>query len=113
MVNFNDSNILSIPISNISKILIMEKKENVILALEKRYELGQVTSTIKNLIRARVITLFYQVKILLKTYNPKEYLIVEALSFSENQEELIKAFEIMDLCIYNLGIIDSNQEVLL
>lgn len=111
MVNFNDPNTLSIPVSNISKILILEKQQNILIAIEQNNQTGG--NPLKSVIRSRIITYFYQIRLLLEKYFPKEYLEVKDRIFSENLEELIYCFEIMEKAVYNLGIIDSNQEVLL
>lgn len=114
MVDFNNETTISTPAVDIVRVLILQKRENVIDAIEdytKKISLGYSEST--NIIKARLNSLFLENEFLFKArLTAEEYKIVEDSLGSNDIKKLKDSFRLMNRAFYDIKLtkIDTKKE---
>ena len=102
MVNFQSDEALKVPITDIKRQLILEKREKLAILLTSVWSDNQMTSDEVNLIRARTLELFNEIEENIKRNYPKKYTeIVKAVN-SLDFKELDKGRKMMEEIIYDI-----------
>lgn len=106
MVNFNDGQTVVSPIPNVTKLLILEKRENYIIGQESFDRLGNNTSeTLFLTIKSRLLALFWELEPhLYKRLDNDEYEQLVKLTNSDHEEEIKTAWKFINRFIYQLGV---------
>lgn len=114
MVDFNNETTISTPAVDIVRVLILQKRENVMEAIEdyrKKTSLGYAEST--NIIQARLNTFFLENEQLLTNRLTKEEFkeVVDNLE-SKDLKTLEKIFRLMNKALYDIRLtkIDTKKE---
>jgi len=106
MVQFKDiSNIASSP-NDLLSIIILQRHTDLIEAIEQFEKLQETSDPTTNIIRARTISLFREIKIMLKrTISDQDFERLKLLAYSYDYEELDQAFDIIDTVLDGKNII--------
>lgn len=106
MVNFNDGQTVISPIPNVTKLLILEKRENYLLAQEGFDKLGNNTSESLFLtLKGRLLSLYNEIEPLLyKRLKADLYKELETLVNGDDADDIKKAFKFLNRFIYSIGI---------
>ena len=107
MVNFQSDEALKIPISDITKQLILEKRERLNEIIRIIWQDNQMTSDEINLMKARLISLFMELQEHIKRHYPKKYEEITNLKNSQKFSDLDKCRETMEEIIYD--IVENNK----
>lgn len=114
MVDFNNETIVSKPPAEIVKLLIIEHRENVLMAFEN-YHLKEGKGIINDTstIRARIITLFFEVEASLKRRDEALHTEMGELVISRNYEALLRAFVLLNKEFDRMGltIVDNAKKL--
>jgi len=115
MVDFNNESTVSTPPGDVVKIVILERREQVIEALEAYYRVKDADfnpDAQEGVLRSRVISFFLELQSMLKRRKPEEYEEVRAAVFSKKKpEELREVFEWLNDFIDEMGLtlIDNKR----
>lgn len=117
MVDFNNDATVATPPGDVVKIVVLERREQCIEAIEKYYEtLGANVDAHHKLmtLRARIMAFWYQVQAMAKRrLQAKEYEEVEeSFEQAKEEDELIAAFEWLNGFVDDMGLtfIDSRAK---
>lgn len=122
MVDFNNETTVGTPPGDVVKIVVLERREQVIEALEKYHWIesaDQDTTHKKDILRARIMAFWYQLQAMAKRRlkNQKEgeptyEEVKEAITAAKEESELIEAYEWMNEFVDDLGltVIDSRPK---
>lgn len=115
MADFSSDESLKVPVSDLKKRLVMEKRETVNYAITKFYQDGARDADELRNVRSALISLFTELGEHVKRfYTVTEYHKIKNLIYKpENfsKERLGEAYELLDAIIYD--VIDANKEPLL
>lgn len=123
MIDFRSDSTVSTPPGDVVKIVILERREQVIEALEAYHllSIGDQDATLKlDIIHARIMAFWYQVQAMAKrrlkeakgTENDPDYeMVKEAIKESKELDNLIESFEWMNVFVDDMGLtqIDSRS----
>jgi hypothetical protein len=110
MVDFQSEAAITTPDTQITKVLILEKQENVLLAFEKLEQDGEEDDPGQLLIlKARINCLRRALRgWYLEVKKPEEYLELVKLSKSTTKDELEQATELMTQFLFDNGLTKIN-----
>ena len=123
MVDFNSDSTVSTPPGDVVKIVVLERREQVIEALEALHFVDhgqQDTSHKEGILRSRIMALWYQLQAMVYrrlakakgTEDDPSYKMVETMIVTaRKQNDMIEAFEWMNCFIDDMGLtfIDSRE----
>lgn len=122
MVDFNNETTVGTPPGDVVKIVVLERREQVIEALEQlhRVESAELdTGHKKDLLRARTMAFWYEIQAMVKRRQAKagegslSYDEVrEAITKATEEKDLIEAYEWMNEFVDDMGVtvIDSRPK---
>lgn len=123
MVDFNNETTVGTPPGEVVKIVVLERREQVIEALEKYHwteSSDQDTTHKKDILRARIMAFWYQLQAMVKRRLAKTQAegapsyddVKEAITGAKEEDELIGAYEWMNEFVDDLGltVIDSRPK---
>lgn len=117
MVDFNNESTVATPPGDVVKIVMLERREQVIETLESYHEKKANGNSMKedlSLIKARVMALWYELQgIARRRLKPKEYdLIEKGMMDAKEWTELQAAFQWMNEFVDGLGLtyIDTRNK---
>lgn len=100
MVNFNDGETITTPSWNVLKILALEKRENVMLAIDfffKNKYIGDDQDHDIDMVRTRLWCLYYELEAWLqRTYNNKDLQDLKALFDHKDYKKVLEAFSFLN-----------------
>lgn len=116
MVDFNNETTVATPPGEIVKVVILERREQVIESLESFH--GKEGANIemqhiRHVLRSRIMALWYQLQAMVKRRlkdakgtekEPSYEMIKEAITNAANEQEIIGAFEWMNEFIDDMGL---------
>jgi hypothetical protein len=122
MVDFNNETTVATPPGEVVKIVVLERREQVIEALENYHRIHRAnvdTGDKLHLLHARVMALWYQLQAMVKRrlkgakgtpHEPDYEMVKQAITGAEEESELIEAYEWMNEFIDKMGLtfIDSR-----
>lgn len=122
MVDFSNDATVSTPPGDVVKILVLERREQVIEALEAISlvdHLGQEAGTKEAILRARLLALWYQLQAMVyrrlakakgTTDDPTYAMIEKRILVAHKKDDMIEAFQWMNCFIDEMGLtfIDST-----
>lgn len=111
MVDFNNESTVATPPGEVVKIVVLERREQVIEALES-YHLSkfskQDTAMKEDLLHARLMAFWYQLQAMVKRRlkeGAEDYrLVSEAIVKAEKPEEMIEAFAWLNEFVDEMGL---------
>lgn len=108
MVDFNNENTVSTPATDIVRVLILERRYNlmeVIEAVHKEEALGIDTASQTAVVKARLLSFYYEIaEALPRQMTEEEITLLEKQLRSEKFEELLKAFRILNRVLDKLKL---------
>lgn len=123
MVDFNNETTVGTPPGDVVKIVVLERREQVIEALEKYHWIAsadQDTSHKRDILRARIMAFWYQLQAMVKRRlakaqpegAPSYDEVKKAITDAKEEDELIEAYEWMNEFVDDLGltVIDSRPK---
>lgn len=113
MVNLNSDESLKVPINDIKKRQVMEKRESVNQAITRFYYNGEHEAEEVNIVRASVISLFLELgEHINRFYGENTYTEIRTLVYSKGLlDKLEEAYSRLDKIISE--VIDVNREQIL
>ena len=122
MVDFNNDATISTPPGDVVKIVVLERREQVIEALEAVSlvdHLGQEAGTKEAILRARLLALWYQLQAMVYRRlakakggadDPDYRMIEKRIMAAKKKDDMIEAFQWMNCFIDDMGLtlIDST-----
>jgi len=113
MVNLNSDESLKVPITDIKKRQVMEKREAVNIAITRFYFNGEHEAEEVNIVRASIISLFLELgEHVRRFYGEDKYKEIHNLVYTKGKlEKLEEAYNQLDKIISE--VIDTNREPLL
>lgn len=122
MVDFNNESTVATPPGEVVKIVVLERREQVIEALESYHHMegaGQSLEHKRDILRARVMALWYEVQAMVKRKtkaakgteeDPTYSMVQEAITAAKTEEKLLDAFCWLNEFVDWLGltVIDSR-----
>lgn len=100
MVDFNNQSTVSTPPGDVVKIVVLERREQVIEAIEQYYSVesaGLEPDHKVNILRARIMAFWNQIQAMVKRKRPAEYEeIRQDMSKAQKFVELVQAYEWMN-----------------
>lgn len=116
MVNFNNENTISTPATDVMRILILERRANVIEAIEHYIKLRNNGTDIADLeiLKARLFTMYLEVSAMLNNHlKPEEYAELQEQIGSDSFKDLVQAFHKIDGVLYDITLtkIDSKRNI--
>lgn len=122
MIDFRNESTVSTPPGDVVKIVILERREQVIEALESYHllSIGDQDASLKlDIIHARIMALWYQLQAMAKRRlkaakgtdeDPSYDMVKEAITTSKLLDHLVEAFEWMNIFVDDMGLtqIDSR-----
>lgn len=115
MVDFNNDSTVSTPPGDVVKILVLERREQCIEAIESYYtvESSNVDASHKaGLLRSRLLAYWYQVQAMARRRLKDDYEEIEKdMKSAKKTDDLLKAFEWLNEFTDDLGLtyIDTKQ----
>lgn len=113
MANFSSEESLKVPISDMKKRLVMEKRETVNIMMTRFYEDGELSTDELFKVRASLISLFMELGEHIRTfYGEEKWEEIRKDVFSKGYiDKLEKAYQSMDRIISE--VVEANKEALL
>lgn len=117
MVDFNNDSTVSTPPGDVVKIVVLERREQCIEALESYHNMEAAsleTGHKLSILRARIMAFWYQVQAMAKRrLTPEIYAEVkDGIEEAKNADELVEAFEWLNIFVDDMGLtfIDSRAK---
>lgn len=117
MVDFNNESTVATPPGEVMKIVVLERREQCIEALESYFHTegaGLDASHKLMTVRSRILALWYQVKAMAKRrLKPEEYeeVVTDFGNLKAQEEQLLMAFDWLNQFVDDMGLtyIDSRE----